>query len=102
MLLLNVNCALSRKLPLWESPPEHNKQDTQHGTYGTSFAFNSTKTQPCLLSQTQYPSFNYLLKDTAWALLLPVVLRSMLGQWKAPYVPLARHLPHWDSKIRDS
>jgi hypothetical protein len=46
-----------------------------------------TSTIPCRSSK-------YSLHDTT-------IMQSKLEQWKAPFVPLGRRLPHWDTKTPD-
>jgi hypothetical protein len=97
--LLLMKSALFRKLPQLAFPKELSRPETPHGLYGKTSAMTSTKIPHWPISTIPFHFCNSLLSDTDWAKLLPVAIKYVLGQWKAPFMPLGRHFPHWDSKI---
>jgi hypothetical protein len=72
---------------------------TTHGSCGHSFAPASTRMSSSPQTLTQYPYSNSLLDIIGLAHSLPPVLKCVVEQWKLPYEPLDRHLPHWAARI---
>jgi hypothetical protein len=97
----SMNLGLSkRSQPMEYHPPVH-VATTPHGQYGL------TSASPCLVTHSSSTwtipcrSSSYSLHDTGWARWLPPTMQSKLEQWKAPFVPLGRRSPHWDTKTPD-
>jgi hypothetical protein len=96
-LISQTNFSLSRRMQPWESRPPVLPPSTPPGPYGRPFVPPSTKTHTSTL-MTPSRSFACSLAATGLEPLLPVVLQSVLEQWRAPFVPLDRRWPHWDAQ----
>lgn len=96
-LISAVNWALTRQLLPKESP----QIQMEHGLSGQPFVetlpvIPSFKTSPALC-----PSSKFSLANTEWEHWLPHTLQSNLEQWRRPFVPWVRRLPHWATKTLD-
>jgi len=94
-----MNLALSKKLPPLESPLAGRVPMIPRGLFGQNFATPWPKTLSSQTLVTQSHSYKYSLQDTEWAQWLPPALTSKLEQWKMPFEPWGRRLPHWVSQI---
>jgi hypothetical protein len=91
----SVILALSRKLRPLASTPLDATQETQSGTFGTPSVWTCTSTPTSNKLKTPSCFYKSLRTVTAPVPWLPVALRCALEQWKEPFVPLGRRLPHW-------
>jgi hypothetical protein len=91
----HLNSALFRVLPRQVSTNIAKAQMPQHGTSGMNSATTCTAIHTCKTFKTPFRFCKYLLTATVWEKLLPVGLRYALGQWREPFVPWGRCLPHW-------
>ncbi len=95
-LISNVNSNLFRQLqPLALENPDATPA-TQPGIYGTTSASNYAAIHICPTWTTPSLCSKFLHTDTGPASWLPVGLKSALEQWREPFVPWGRRLPHWD------
>jgi hypothetical protein len=94
-----VNLALSKKLLPLASPTLEEAPMKHHGTSGVPSARTCilTPSLPNLMIPSR--SSKSLPTDIAKAQWLPPGLRSVLEQWKVPFVPWGRRSPHWDAWI---
>jgi hypothetical protein len=94
-----VNLALSKRLLPLASPTLAEAPMKHHGTSGVPSAKTCILT-PSLPNLTiPSPSSRYFPTDIAKAQWLPPGLRSVLEQWRVPFVPWGRRSPHWDAWI---
>jgi hypothetical protein len=99
-LISSVNLNLFRQLQPLASDTLSATLATQHGTSGRISVSSSAATPTWRTLMTPSHCSNSLPIDTAPAPWLPVGLKSALEPWKEPFVPWARHSPHWDIQTR--
>jgi hypothetical protein len=96
-LLSNVSSALFRRMLPWVSQHLEPTPLTRPGMSGMPSAGISTRTLSSKTSTIPSHCFKSLPDDIERAYWLPAVLQCVAKQWKAPFMPLARRWPHWDS-----
>jgi len=100
-LLSAMNSALLKQRLPKASLMDDKTQMIPHGISGPNSVWPSTKTHISQPSTTQSHYYNYSPVDIDQAPWLPVGIRSVLEQWKAPFAPLDRRSPHWDNQTPD-
>jgi hypothetical protein len=98
-LLSNVNSAILNKLHTVVLPLVEPTPPTRTGTCGSPSVSTFTATPTCPNFKTQSRSYKYLHTDIEMAPWLPAALQSALAQWRTPFVPWDRRLPHWAAPI---
>jgi len=94
-MLSAVNSMLSKKLqPLVLHTPAKTPIEP-YGNSGGTFVQHSSVTQLWKSLMTPSPTYKSLRTDTAPVQWLPAGLMSALEQWKVPFMPWVRCLPHW-------
>jgi hypothetical protein len=93
--LSKMNSALLRLPQLWGSPPPAKTANKTLGPCGNPFVLPWPRTQPSNTARTPSRFYGCSPISTEQAWWLPPVLKSALAQWRAPFVPWGRRLPHW-------
>jgi len=100
-LLSAMNSALLKQRLPKASLMEDKTQTRPHGISGPNSVWPSTKTRISQPSTTQSHYYKSSPIDIDQAHWLPVGIKYVLEQWKAPFAPLDRRSPNWDNKTPD-
>jgi len=98
-LISNVNWALSSRLPPQALQLPNKALTTPPGPSGHTSVMTLPVIHSYKTSRNHFPSYRYLLIDTAWEQWLPLALQSKLEQWNKPFAQWARRSPHWATEI---
>jgi hypothetical protein len=101
-LIFAMSSALIRRSPTKDYLTPAPLPMSRLGTSGPTTADLSTVTPTYPTYRTPSQPSKSLPIATAWESLLPIVLKSVLEQWKELFVPWDRGLPHWDALTHGS